>query len=437
MIMIKDWKEFITESKDLNKIGDLGLKKYNPNTYNLVGLDENEISDYFYILDEYKFYLSDLQIKFIDKDGWMRRDIKIGESLRPCIYISISSQSTSKPNNNTINEIKGVLNKIKAVSRFKSNNYLNKIVVFDPNISSRGEVNIKTQIIKLEDPFSIISIEGNKIKYNNNDDVTLSIDLDVCLYSENQVKITDEDFYKFYMLEGADAIDKDGKIWSKFHLKDVSSVIFNNDDLVDKYFEPEDFYYDTYNIESSYIIDDIVSSINDENKEKLLKSLNIDEINSVTENDYKDIEDLIKNISNDDFKDILKNLNNDIINDITWGYNDQMNIKYQQEAEEYIKDETIKYIDKYIKFDYYLHKGDVEEIWIKYNPMIFEPGYEENNDPEDWSDWADKIHGESIEQSINEILDEHSGQIRWDDTLGDDIYLSNKEINDYLKSYLY
>ena len=111
--MVKNWKEFILENKNLSKIGNLGLKEFNSKNYSLLGLTTTEITDWSYVLNKNKFYLSDVEIQFIDKDGWIRKDVKIGEILRPCIYISISSQSTSKENQETIKDIKGFLRKIK------------------------------------------------------------------------------------------------------------------------------------------------------------------------------------------------------------------------------------------------------------------------------------------------------------------------------------
>ena len=80
--MVKNWKEFILENKDLSKIGDLELKEFDIKDYSLLGLTTSEIQDWSYTLNKNKFYLSDVEIQFIDKDGWIRKDIKIGEKLR-------------------------------------------------------------------------------------------------------------------------------------------------------------------------------------------------------------------------------------------------------------------------------------------------------------------------------------------------------------------
>ena len=153
------------------------------------------------------------------------------------------------------------------------------------------------------------------------------------------------------------------------------------------------------------------------------------------------MEHLISNITDDDFELIFDNLDFDfdILSDIVWQYKDELNIKYQQKAESYIRKETIEYIDKYIKFDYYLHKDDEnykELIFIKYDPIIFEYGYTDSEYPDDWSDWANRLHSTNLDGSISETLDEHSDQISWNDYLGDNIYMSSDDINNYLNDIL-
>lgn len=442
--MVKNWKEFILENKNLSKIGNLGLKEFNSKDYSLLGLTTTDITDWSYVLNKNKFYLSDVEIQFIDKDGWIRKDIKIGEILRPCVYISISSQSTSKENQETIKDIKGFLRKIKAISKFKSKTELNNMVVFDPNTKSKSDLNIIGEIIKLEDPFSIISSKDNKIKYDYNNEETLSTSLDVCLYSDEEIEVTDKDFFIFYKLNTTETeyIDKDGKFWVEFDFKEIASAIFKDDELVETYFKPEDFTYDAFDVDKEHIISDVVSSISNENKEKLLRRISdFDEMNNVTEEEYEDLEHLISNITDDDFKLIFDNLDFDfdILSDIVWQYKDELNIKYQQKAESYIRKETIEYIDKYIKFDYYLHKDDEnykELIFIKYDPIIFEYGYKEKSEKYDWSYWGDKLHSTNLDGSISETLDEHSDQISWNDYLGDNIYMYSDDINNYLNDIL-
>ena len=101
--------------------------------------------------------------------------------------------------------------------------------------------------------------------------------------------------------------------------------------------------------------------------------------------------------------------------------------------------ETIKYIEEYIKFDYHIHKDneDNEELmFIKYDPSIFEYEYDDSEDPDDWNVWSDRLHSTDINNSMNEVLDEHSNQIRWNDYLGDNIYMSSDDINNYLNDIL-
>ena len=443
--MVKNWKEFILENKNLSKIGNLGLKEFNSKDYSLLGLTTTDITDWSYVLNKNKFYLSDAEIQFIDKDGWIRKDVKIGEILRPCIYISISSQSTSKENQETIKDIKGFLRKIKVISKFKSKTELNNMVVFDPtNTQSKSDLNIIGEIIKLEDPFSIISSKDNKIKYDYNNEETLSNNLDVCLYSDEEIEVTDKDFFSFYKLNTTETeyLDKDGKFWVEFDFKEIASAIFKDDELVETFFKPEDFTYDTFDVDKEHIISDVVSSISNENKEKLLRKIgDFDEMNNVTEEEYEDLEHLISNITDDDFELIFDNLDFDfhILSEIVWQYKDELNIKYQQKAESYIRKETIEYIEEYIKFDYYLHKDDEnykELIFIKYDPIIFEYGYTDSEYPDDWSDWANRLHSTNLDGSISETLDEHSNQISWNDYLGDDIYMSSNDINNYINDIL-
>ena len=77
-----------------------------------------------------------------------------------------------------------------------------------------------------------------------------------------------------------------------------------------------------------------------------------------------------------------------------------------------------------------------ELIFIKYDPSIFEYEYDDSEDPDDWSDWADRLHSTDLGGSISETLDEHSDQIRWNDYLGDNIYMSSNDINNYLNDIL-
>lgn len=443
--MVKNWKEFILENKNLSEIGNLELKEFNSKDYSLLGLTTTEITDWSYILNKNKFYLSDVEIQFIDKDGWIRKDIKIGEKLRPCIYISISTQSTSKENQETIKQIKGILKKIKAISKFKSKTELNNMVVFDPNTKSKSDLNIIGEIIKLEDPFSIISSKGSKIKYDYNNEEILSTNLDVCLYSDEEIEVTDKDFFNFYKLNTTETeyLDKDGKFWVEFDFKEVASAIFKDDDLVETYFNPEDWDFDAFDVDKKSIIDEIVSCISNENKEKLLRRIgDFNEMNNVTGEEYEDLEHLITNVTNNDLEIIFNDLddfNFDILSDIVWQYKDELNVKYQQKAESYIREETIKYIEEYIKFDYHIHKDNEDQkelIFIKYNPSIFEYEYDDSEDPDDWSDWADRLHSTNLDGSISETLDEHSDQIRWDDYLGDNIYMSSDDINNYLNDIL-
>ena len=219
--------------------------------------------------------------------------------------------------------------------------------------------------------------------------------------------------------------------------------IFKDDELVETYFNPEDWDFDAFDFDKKSIIDEIVSCISNENKEKLLRRIgDFDEMNNVTEEEYEDLEHLITNVTNNDLEIIFNDLddfNFDILSDIVWQYKDELNVKYQQKAESYIREETIKYIEEYIKFDYYIHKDDEnykELIFIKYDPSIFEYEYDDSEDPDDWSDWADRLHSTDLGGSISETLDEHSDQIRWNDYLGDNIYMSSDDINNYLNDIL-
>ena len=109
-------------------------------------------------------------------------------------------------------------------------------------------------------------------------------------------------------------------------------------------------------------------------EEKLLRRIgDFDEMNNVTEEEYEDLEHLITNVTNNDLEIIFNDLddfNFDILSDIVWQYKDELNVKYQQKAESYIRKETIKYIEEYIKFDYYIHKDDenYKEWVLTYTP---------------------------------------------------------------------
>ena len=52
--MVKNWKEFILENKNLSEIGNLELKEFNSKDYSLLGLTTTEITDWSYILNKNK-----------------------------------------------------------------------------------------------------------------------------------------------------------------------------------------------------------------------------------------------------------------------------------------------------------------------------------------------------------------------------------------------
>ena len=448
--MIKNWKEFLLlESKyDLTKVGNsLELTEYKDDRPSIFGIDENEIEDNFYLLNDYKLYLSHLELTFVDDDGFVREDIKIGESLKPCIYIELNTKSDSKGNEQTINDIKYIIKKIKTITKFKSSILLKDFVIFDPNIRASGRPNINSEKIKLEDPFSIISISesGDKFKYNLNNEEVKSLDLDFCLISDNKIEITDEIFYKHYKLSGAEAIDKDGELWCEFNFNEIAEILFKDSNYVEKYFYPEEWDFDAFNVESKYIIDDVVSSISDENKKNYLTLLldleftTLENLNDICEESYDDLNDLIENITDEDLKTIIEENDDDMTQSFIWYYNDGLNTKYQKVAEDYIRDETLKYIDKYIECDYvnYIDKENYKEyIWIKYDPIIFEYEYKNDDEPDDWANWGNRLQGEDINNSIFEEIYEHSKQISWSDYIGDGIYMSSYDINNYISDII-
>lgn len=446
--MIKNWDKFILENlSNLDKIGhNLKLKKYDPSKYK--NIDRNDIEDNFYMLSDYNVYLSTTKVGYIDKDGFIREDIKIGESLKPCILIEIRTKSNSKAKEELINDIKMVIKKIKYIYKFKTGNNLSDLIVLDPQIKSDRTININSEKLNYEDPFSIISTseDGKKFKYSkDNDKEVKSLDLEFCMVSDSTKEITDEDFYIYYELTGADAIDKDGELWYEYDFKEVADFLFKDKDYVEKYFMPEDWDFDNFNVEHDYIISEIVDSISNENKKNYLTKLfeleeiTIDDINKISEESYKDLNDLIENITDSDLRSIIEEQDDDMTYSLIWSYNDILNSKYQKVAEDYIRDETLKYIDKYIEFDYvnYIDKEKYKEyIWIKYDPIVFEYGYKEDDDHDDWGNWGDRLHGEDIGNSIYELLDEHSNQIHWNDYIGDNIWISRAEIDQYIKDVL-
>lgn len=433
--MVKSWKKFL-ESNSTVELENYRYEKLAKT------LTKDEVDDNFYGINKYKIYISQIEIGFIDDNENIRKDIKINEKLNKYIKVELRTQSSSLGNEETISDIKAIFRKLKAIGKSKYKEEYENPIILDPNLKDLMS-NIKKDSLDSKDPFSLVKMseEGKTFIYNIEDEETRSRSLTVFLIQNNKTIITDLLFYDFYNLHNSsDFIDKEGNFWTEFEFKDIAINMYRDEKYVEKYYMPEDF--DPIDmVDSEYIIEDIVSSISDENKKNYLTLLldikDFNEILELCEDEYEDPDDLIENISDEDLKNILNEGYDDLTHSVIYRYNDIYYDKFQKLVEDDIRSSVCDYIDRYIECDYFLTKDEkeyIEYIRIKFDPNIFIYGYDKDNDIEDWSEWGESIAGENINTIINEFIREHDDQLSINTYI--ETYLSNDEINGYIKEVL-
>lgn len=450
--MLKKFKHFLIK-ESVSELTENDLTKFDSTIMNFFGMEEGgsiNVENSFYILHDSKFYLSFNKLSYIDDKGNIRENIKIGEKLKPCIYLEIKSQPGSKTDNEVLSDIKKVIKKIRSVCKYKSKYDFNKISIQDHFIEKDDDTyNIDRDSIKSEDPFSLISVENGRIIYkdlNDEDNIIHSTYINICLYGDELTEITPELFYNFYWMSGAEYKDnKEGYLWISMDLRDIMEVVVKRDQS--KYYRPEEYDFDVYYVEMDYALDDVISSASDENKKRLvdliINNISLDDINSTLDEEYETMEEVENNLSDSDIKTLLYEYNYDIdeVGYISNSYNSWMTDKFVIGAQEYLISELEDYITEYMEFEFFIVPNDSENkdtIYIKYDPSISEDNYYYNkdNDTSEWDSWGNRVNNSNIYDSIWEDIRDHENQIELHSTVGDNIYLSSDDINDMLKDIL-
>ncbi len=416
--VFKKFNDFIkyNESHNINQ-----LEHYPGSSLNWFGFKPGELDSNFYFLNNYKYKLISIESTFVDNNSRVRKEIKIGETLKPCIFINIHTNHSSLGNDELLSDIKSVIKKIKSICKFKSKIDFNELYIIDPEVDDIIVLNDDS--IKSDDPFNLVSIEGKEFVYDiNNDDIT-DDNLRICMVSDSEYLINGQDFYHYYDLSGSLHIDKEKNIWTRFDLRDVAISLFDDYNFINRYYQQTDDSYYRYNdLTTSDILRDVVENINLDDKDKLidaiLEYMTIEEINTILSTSYGSLYE----ISNDKLIELLESseLDSDtsIISSITTVYDSILNDKYNEKAEEFIVNSIYEYMDSmditYIKEEIRYSDSEIDRyIHILFDPNIFVNDYlESGDDVEDWDYWSSRLGGSDIDTIIDKYLsDKHGGNI--------------------------
>jgi len=451
--MIKNWKQFLLlESNDDSEKPIDKLKDFNPEKghySHTFGIKKSEIVDLFYELQKNSFTLVNNRYMFLDDDSNVRENIKVEEELTPCLKLTIGKAHTRNEGGDIINHIKRVFKKIIKINKLKSGFNFSDIIVIDPNTDWNDDYNEENfnpyeNKILGDNPFDNIETKNGSVVYSYGEDSHItSSTINIFLVADKKIEITNELFYDFYSLGGGEKIDTKGNIWCEFEFKEIANILFK-DDYVERFFEPQDWedVYTSYDYD--YTIGDVLSSISDENKKKLINFLykehGLENINLELEDEIEPIESLedFLDIDDDDLTKIFQNSDYDILRNILNRYDSVMSDKYYIGAENYIKDETLEYLDQYVECDYITYRNDKEYkemILICFDPESFVENYKDDDDDvSNWEDdWGYQLYDSDIWQIIHDEIYEHSSQIRWSDYIGNNIYLGDDDINGYIE----
>ena len=448
--MIKNWKQFLLlESNDKSEKPIDKLKDFNPEKgpySHTFGIKISEIVDFFYELQKNSFTLVNNRYMFLDDNSNVRENIKIEEELTPCLKLTIAQ--TRNEGGDITNHIKRVLKKIIKINKLKSGFYFTDIIVIDPNTDWNDDYNEENfnpyeNKILGDNPLDNIETKNGNVVYSYGEDNHItSSTINIFLVADKKIEITNELFYDFYSLGGGEKIDTKGNIWCEFEFKEIANILFE-DDYVERFFEPQDWedVYSSYDYD--YTIGDVLSSISDENKKKLINFLykehGLENINLELEDEIEPIESLedFLDIDDDDLTKIFQRTDYDILRDILNRYDSVMSDKYYKEAENYIKDETLEHLDQYVECDYITYRNDKEYkemISICFDPEVFVYNYKGDDDVSSWEgNWGYQLHDTDIWQIIHDEINEHGSQIRWSDHIGNNIYLDNEDVNGYIE----
>ena len=424
--MIKKWNEFLI--KETIKYED--FEKYPSRLELNFGLSNLELFDCLYDFKPTDF---NIKVGYTFMDDVTNRDaIKIDEYLYPTISIQISNRFMKKLDKDYLNILKKVIRKIKAICKIKSGHNFNETIILDPEKLNEEEIDFNsyfdTEYFKLD--IDLDSIEQSESKFVYSDTGIESSLIYIILKSDKQIDIDPLTFCKYFGLNGADKISKKGNIYLGLPFKDIAETVFSDRDFVEKYYEPKD--YDIIYSDISYIIDDIVYHIDDENKEKLIEFLKSKDPSN------EELEDYIEDSSKENLKKLFDSGDFDIINEIISTYESRVSDMYYDSASNFIESSTLELLkEKEIEGDIEVNSEGYTIFWTCFEPSIYVNYYSSKTSPEDWGgDWGGDLHGECIHDMISNHISEFSSEIRRGRDWIDDNYLDGYEINDYIKDIL-
>ena len=412
--MIKKWNEFlIKESIKYEEMERFPLKP----VLNF-GLDSIEMIDYFYDFNENNF---NTKVVYSFMDGSIYRDaIKIDEYLYPAVCIKITNKFSRDFDKDYIDILKKIIKKIKIILKSKSGHNFNETILLDPEKLNEEEIDfngyLDTEDFKLD--LDLDSIEQSESKFVYSDTGIESNFIYIILKSDKQIDIDPITFCKYFELHSADKISKKGSIYCGLPFKDIAETVFSDRDFVEKYYEPKD--YDIIYSDRSYIIDDIVYHIDDENKKGLI--------------DYLKLED----VSKEELKELFHSSDHDILNYIIDIYESRLSDMYYDSASNFIESSTLELLkEKEIEGDIEVNSEGHAIFWTCFEPSVYVNYYSSESEAEDWDyDWGRDLHGENIHDKISNHISEFSSEIRRGRDWIDDNYLDRYEINDYIKDVI-
>lgn len=267
--MIKKWNQF-------NII--------NENNHQIVPVDyyeiRDEIQDNFYFLSDKKSnaYLSSGEFYWIDDTNYFREDIKVGESLNPSIIIKIVfsvSGGETKIDEETFNQIKFAIKKLKSIFKFKYKLKLNTKILHPYKMDFYEKVDMSRCELtdSSKDPFDGLKLNGEG-GYEYKDGADGFNMLLIYLKQEEKVLTTPLNFAIHYRLR--DYITKGTDIYAKIPIKQIALDLFDDYDAVSDWYEPTNFQLSNYpNVDYDSIKEQIESKVLHYVKEKMDKEATI------------------------------------------------------------------------------------------------------------------------------------------------------------------
>jgi hypothetical protein len=403
------------------------------------GVSVSEIKYNFWILEDYKYDITACRSTFEDENSIIRSNIKIDEKLSPCLYICISSTPQSKDNGELINDIKGVIKKIRSVCKFKSKIDLNKTYIIHPE-TLEDEIVLNENALEHEDPFSLITTDGSEFVYDINGEEVRSNEIMICMTSDTTIEITGEDFYHYYNLTGMSHTDQYKNIWTRFSFEKIASDMFDYPSFFEDYYQPEEYDIPDLGYSLKNIIESTIPNISKETRKKLIETildqLDFDEINERIETEFKDNDDIINNISDDDLINVMNEFNYDldIVSSIRNNHDSMLYDKFLEKAEEFIVDKVcdnlgdLYYLLEEKKENYYTDRY----LYFLVDPSVIVYGYSKSGDDVvSYEDWGYGLTDLDVDDMISDYLYDFDKikTERFDDS---NIYLYGKNEYDLL-----